>query len=64
MKKNYVILPTFNDWKSLNLLLKKINEEIGEKTKYSDILIIDDNSSEKITVENNLIKKFKSFKIT
>ena len=56
-------MPVFNDWKSLNLLLKKINEEIGEKTKYSDILIIDDNSSEKITVENNLIKKFKSFKI-
>ena len=62
--KNYLfLLPVFNDWKSLNLLLKKINEEIGEKSKYSHILIINDNSSEKINVENNLVKNFKSFKV-
>ena len=43
--------------------LKNINEEIGEKSKYSHILIINDNSSEKINVENNLVKNFKSFKV-
>ena len=62
--KNYLFLiPVFNDWKSLNLLLKKINEEIREKSSYSHILIIDDNSTEKISVERNLLKKFKSFKV-
>ena len=53
MKKNIILIPVYNDWRSLNLLLKKINFILSKNYLNTDIIIINDNSSTK----NNLIKK-------
>ena len=53
MKKNIILIPVYNDWRSLNLLLKKINFILNKNNLKTDVLIINDNSSAK----NNLIKK-------
>ena len=53
MKKNIILIPVYNDWRSLSLLLKKINFTLNKNNLNTDVLIINDNSSKK----NNLIKK-------
>lgn len=53
MKKIIILIPVYNDWRSLNLLLKKINFILNKNNLKTDVLIINDNSSAK----NNLIKK-------
>ena len=63
MKKYLFLLPVYNDWKSLNLLLSKIDKEIGEKSKKADILVINDNSSEEIYFNTKLFKNFQNLKI-
>ena len=52
MQKYIFLLPLYNDWESLTLLLTKINEEIKSKNKIADILVINDLflSSENVTV--------------
>ena len=47
MPENYVIIiPQFNDWEALNLLLQKINEDLmPEILDNTSILIVDDCSS-------------------
>ena len=56
-------MPVYNDWKSLNLLLSKIDKEIGEKSNKADILVINDNSSEEIYFNTKLFKNFQNLKI-
>ena len=58
MLKNLILIPVYNDWKSLNKLLFMINKSINKK-KFIQILIIDDNSSKKINLN---IKKLKNIK--
>ena len=53
MKKIIILIPVYNDWRSLNLLLKKINFILNRNYLNADVIIINDNSSAK----NNLIKK-------
>jgi hypothetical protein len=53
LKKIIILIPVYNDWRSLNLLLKKINFILNKNNLKTDVLIINDNSSAK----NNLIKK-------
>lgn len=45
MEKLIILIPVYNDWKSLNLLIKKINFELNKENLNSEILIINDNSS-------------------
>ena len=45
MQKYIFLLPLYNDWESLTLLLTKINEEIKSKNKIADILVINDCST-------------------
>lgn len=54
MKNLLFLIPVYNDWKSLNLLLKKINLEIKKKNYFSEILIINDASTVKkiINIKN------------
>ncbi len=56
MKKLIILIPVYNDWKSLNLLIKKINFELNKENLNSEILIINDNSS----LKNNFLKKILS----
>jgi hypothetical protein len=53
LEKLIILIPVYNDWKSLNLLIKKINFELNKENLNSEILIINDNSS----LKNNFLKK-------
>jgi len=55
---NLILIPVFNDWRSLNKLLFKINENSNTKNLTS-ILVIDDCSSLKPSINK---KKFKNIK--
>ena len=62
--RNYtIILPTYNDWKSLNVLLLQIEKNLKNTQNIYKILIIDDNSSEKNIYKFNKNKFFKKIKI-
>ena len=58
-----IILPTFNDWKSLNILLKQIETCLKNTKNIYKVLIIDDNSSEKNIFKLNKNKFFKDVSI-
>ncbi len=59
MKKNYVILPTFNDWKSLNKLLSIIDKSLKKTNVQLTILIINDGSTDKPVLFTNKLKNIK-----
>ena len=63
MINHLFLIPVYNDWQSLNLLIKKINEEIGKRGISGDILIIDDNSSENISFKLNVIKNINQINV-
>ncbi len=58
MKKVYIILPTYNDWKSLHKVLKILNLSLKKQKKEIYIIIVNDGSSSKF----EQTKKFKNFK--
>ena len=58
-----IVLPTYNDWKSLNILLIQIEKYLKNTKNIYKILIIDDNSSEKNKYRLNKNKFFKEIKI-
>ena len=47
MQKYIFLLPLYNDWESIVLLLNKINNEIKSLNKTAEVFIIDDKSSVK-----------------
>jgi hypothetical protein len=53
LEKLIILIPVYNDWRSLNTLIKKINFELNKENLNSEILIINDNSS----LRNNFLKK-------
>ena len=55
--KHIIVLPVYNDWKSLNKLLSKLDNCLfKEKFIVNEILIINDNSSKEIILERKKIK--------
>jgi len=58
-----IILPTYNDWKSLSVLLDQIEKNLKNTKNIYKVLIIDDNSSEKNNYKLNKNKFFKEVKI-
>ena len=58
-----IILPTYNDWKSLSILLYQIEKNLNNTKNIYKVLIIDDNSSEKNGYNLNKNKFFKEIKI-
>ena len=58
-----IVLPTYNDWKSLSILLIQIAKYLKNTKNIYKILIIDDNSSEKNKYRLNKNKFFKEIKI-
>ena len=63
MKRIIILIPTYNDCKSLRLLLSKINKFFSNKKIILEILIIDDYSSEKYYLHDLKLKNIKSIKI-
>ena len=62
--KHFLLIPVFNDWKSLNKLIIKLNTtlKIDKKIK-NEILIINDNSSEKINLNLKKLRSISKIKI-
>ena len=61
--KHIILIPVYNDWKSLQKLISEINKVSKNLKDFeTQILIVDDNSSKKIRKSRtrfNYIKKFK-----
>ena len=53
MIKYVILIPSFNDWDCLNILIPKINQALKNTNENVDILIVNDGSTKK----NNLIFK-------
>jgi hypothetical protein len=62
MQNNIILIPIYNDWNSLNILLKKIIDLkiFIEKTK---VIIVNDFSKEKIYIKKFLLKKKLNIKV-
>ena len=62
--KHIIVIPVYNDWKSLNKLLLQLNKNLEKQKKINhEILIINDNSSEKIKLKLKKLKILKNIKI-
>jgi|TARA_B100001094_G_C18124929_1_gene768959 polyisoprenyl-phosphate glycosyltransferase len=62
--KHILVIPVFNDWKSLNKLIHKLNSSLKSKIKIkNEILIINDNSTEKIKLDLKKLNIIKSIKV-
>ena len=56
MKKFFILIPTYNDWKSLNRLLSEISKNIADIKGMFHIIIVNDAS----TIKSQLkVKKLK-----
>ena len=62
MSENIIIIPIYNDWKSLNKLLIEINQKLNNSDIYK-ILIVNDSSTHKIHIQNKNLDKIKEIKI-
>ena len=59
---NLILIPVYNDWKSLNKLLLAINKIFNNKV-LAKVLIVNDNSSTKISINSNKLKKIKTIEV-
>jgi hypothetical protein len=63
MKKFIILIPLFNDWKSVSRLLKKIDLEVSKWEVEVSVFIVNDASTEKRSELEFIFKKIKSVKI-
>ena len=66
MNKVIVLTPAYNDWKSLDKLLKEINIYLSKISKNIEVLIVDDCSNTKFrtsTLQLNNIKKIRVLRL-
>ena len=63
MNKYIILIPLFNDWKSVSKLLDKIDLEIDRWSAHVSIVIVNDASTEEQTGLDRNFKKIKSIKI-
>lgn len=62
MSKNTIVIPIYNDWKSLNKLLSQINQTLSSLDECK-ILIINDCSTKKIDIKKKYFNKIKQIKV-
>ena len=63
-KRHIILIPVYNDEKSLKKLLQNIDDHLELLVGFeTEILILDDKSSEKINLESNKFKNFKKIAI-
>ena len=53
MLKYVILIPSFNDWECLNLLIPKIDQALRDTNEHVDVLVVNDGSTKK----NNLLFK-------
>ena len=56
MTKLKILLPLFNDWQSLELLLKKINNLFKKNKIFIEVIIVNDKSTSKFKLSKNYSK--------
>ena len=61
--KKIIVIPVFNDWRSLNKLLKKIDTNLKKKFNEIQFLIVNDNSSQKPKISINKYSCIKKIEI-
>ncbi len=62
--KHIVVIPVYNDWRSLNKLISKLNSVlIKDKKIRSEILIINDNSTKEVKINLKNLKSIKKIKV-
>ena len=61
MEKFSFLIPVFNDWNSLNILLKQIDQEILSFRDRFDVVILNDNSTIKHSIKNQNFEKIVFF---
>ena len=62
--KHFILIPVFNDWRSLNKLLIDIENTFEESSgKTIEVLVINDKSSEKIKIEKKNFTKITGIKV-
>ena len=57
MEKYLFLIPVFNDWKSLNILLGQIDSELSIFEHEFSVVIVNDCSTNKLNIENQKLKK-------
>ena len=62
MKKNYIILPVYNDWHSLKKVLEILNQSFKTLKSNNFIIIVNDFSSKKLILNKNY-SNFKKIRI-
>lgn len=63
MNNIFIIVPTFNDSRSLNKLLFILDKKVNKKNAIFRVVIVNDCSSEKITLERKKFYNIKNIKI-
>lgn len=62
--KHVILIPVYNDWKSLNKLLYEIGQNFKNDNSFStEILVVNDNSSEKINIDKKNFITFKKIEV-
>ena len=63
MKKYIILIPLYNDWKSVSVLLKKIDLQINSWDAEVSVIIVNDASTEERSGLDSNYKKITSVKI-
>ena len=63
MAKYLFLIPLYNDWRSLNFLLKKINAEVSKKKRIAEVIILNDASETKKTLSKKSLSSLKKINI-
>ena len=64
MKKFIILIPVYNDWKSLNKLLYEISQSFKNNNSFlTEILIVNDKSTEKINIDNKNFTNLKKIEV-
>ena len=63
MKKTKILIPVYNDWKSVFKLLEEINVQLDGWEAHISVIIINDASTEKRPINNFLLKNLKSIHV-
>ena len=62
--KHFIVIPLFNDWKSLDKLLVKLDKYLKDiKNIKTEVLVINDNSSEKTDLKKRRYRNIKNIKV-
>ena len=62
--KHIILIPVYDDWKSLNKLLLKLKEYLKDERKINnEVLIINDNSNQEPKINSKQLKIFKKISV-